>query len=155
MFSKIRTAVQTATTLNNAAENVTEEIAAVKAHLEEHKEAYLAGASCLTVGVGVGAALFGRRQIVDTINKQRVVIRPIQIGIHNTIGNINTIVTPAGHRGDMLQIAETGEILASRTAAAARFATNRTKIARHLSGAVDNIDGYHLVNLGESLAPRI
>ena len=88
MFSKIRTAVQTATTLNHAAENVTEEIAAVKEHFEEHKESYLVGASCLTVGLAIGMGVAGKNG-GSNVAKQYV----IALRVDNVTQNVTQTLT--------------------------------------------------------------
>lgn len=123
-------------------------------HITENKNAYIAGASCLVTGLTVGAAIVGRRDIAETINRQKVIVRPIQIGLRNTIGNIHTYVAPVGHRGNLIQVVETGELFASQNQAAAALGCDPSTISKHLAGRFDTVKGVHLASLGENLRPR-
>ena len=132
----------------------------VKTHIKEHKEAYIAGAVCL--GVGVLAGITGA--IVRSNTAQRGVGGSIaQRGMTNTASlifrnkqtiNITTVLEREGrgHPGWPCRNVESKRIFFSQREAAMAFDIPEGILSGHLAGKFPEAHGLHFerVNLTEA-----
>jgi hypothetical protein len=129
--------------MERKAMNVKEVKDKVVAHVQEHKEAWIAGGACFAVGLGAGVAVGGPQliQIVDAFNFKYKSPTTTQI--------INMLVR-RGHPGFVIRCNETGEVYASQRRAAEALGINRGNLWSHLQGERPSVDGHTFTNLGEA-----
>lgn len=115
-----------------------EKIEKVKAHLKEHKVAYIAG------GVGVAAGV-----VVTLALKSDIKVTGIIIGKNNTL-NQTTLLVRRGHPGNVIRCIQTGEVFASQGRAAEAMGISPSNLSQHLNGKYAHAGGYTFENLGEA-----
>jgi DNA endonuclease I-HmuI-like, NUMOD-like domain len=117
----------------------------VVTHMQEHKEAWIAGGVCFAVGLGGGLAVGGPQliQIVDAFNFKYKSPTTTQI--------INMLVR-RGHPGFVIKCNETGEVFASQNRMAEALGLKPTDVAQQLNGHRSHAKGYTFERLGEATA---
>lgn len=125
--------------------NVREKYEHVKVHVRAHKEAYIAGAAGLAVGLGAGFYVSRPQliQIVDAFNFKYK---------SPTITQIIQMLVRRGHPGNVVRCNETGEVFASQNRAAQALGLTPTDVAQQLNGWRQHAHGYTFERLGEATA---
>jgi hypothetical protein len=117
----------------------------IKAHVQDHKEAYIAGGAFFAVGLGAGVAVGGPQliQIVDAFS--------IKYKSPTTTQLINMLVR-RGHPGNVIVCRETGQPFASQNQAAQMMGLNASHLAQHLQGKAPHVKGNTFERIGEATA---
>jgi hypothetical protein len=120
----------------------------VKAHLREHKEAYITGGICL--GVGVLAGITGT---IVRSNAQQPISRGISAtarrgisvaGKRVVLNNVSYISSNRqGAPSWVVRCLETGAIFTSQRSAAEEMELPAAEVSKHLNGLMDHVRGYH------------
>jgi hypothetical protein len=105
----------------------------IKAHLQENKNTYLAGAGGVAVGT-LGMLLLKQNplQVVNTINNTPV-ISPV----------FNNVINNGGHMRKIVRCLETDEMWPSVSKAAEAIGHPISVMSKHINGHKDHIDGLH------------
>jgi hypothetical protein len=119
-------------------------IAAVKQHLKNHKTTCITGGVCLVVGAAVTLIV-----LRNQAGAPEVVNKITQVGIGNK-ATIEVYIEALGDPGNIIQDTATGTIYASQGQAARALGLSASRLSQHLSGKVDNVDGYVFQKLGKA-----
>lgn len=117
-------------------------VLAVETHLKENKKVYIAGLTCFVIG-GFSAFLATRDgvQVVDSMKLIHVQYKSPNV--------VNVEMIRPGPKAFVLQCKETQQVWPSLRAAAKDLGLNPSELSRHLSGAVDSVQGKTFEKLGE------
>ena len=116
----------------------------VKAHVQENRAAYIAGAGGLAVGTISVLLLKGSN--TQIVNTAAPVISPVFN--NNNSSNVNF----AGHMTKIVKCLETGEVWEKVTEAAEAVNAPVSAMSKHLNGHKDHIDGLHYQIIGMGTA---
>jgi hypothetical protein len=116
----------------------------IKQHVVANKPAYIAGISCLTVGVLVGAACKNR-----PINFNNTVAPIFNNTASPVIENANT-TTLGGYAHKLVRCNESGQIWETLKEAADSISVSPSTLSKHVNGHTDHVYGstFSIVGLG-------
>jgi hypothetical protein len=126
-------------------EETHDNVHAVLQHVRDHREAYLVGAGCLSVGF-VGGKYFQRPIEVITKPVFNNTVAPVIAPVMNNIGNqvINT-VNNGSYARKIVRCVETDELWPSMSKAAEAAGHTLQVMSKHIHGHTSDLDGRHYV----------
>ncbi len=119
---------------------------AVRAHFEEHREAYIAGAACLLAGAVGATTVVARKPDILAANKIIALLawKPTQILEQHVIQ------IKRGRPGNPVRCVQTGSVFPSQGEAARSMGLSPGNLSQHLNGKYKHVGGYTFNRLEEA-----